>query len=1196
MSQRCLLIANRGEIAVRIMRAAAELGMRTVAIFSDDDAGSRHIRMADAAHRFRGTGAAAYLDVEQMLAAARASACDAIHPGYGFLSENAEFARRVAAEGITFVGPSPETIEIFGDKVRARALAERCEVPVVPGSSGPVTIGQARDFLASLGEGGAMMIKAVAGGGGRGMRVVRRNEEITDAYARCQSEALKACGNADVYVEQVMPRVRHIEVQILGDGSGAVACFGERECSIQRRHQKVIEIAPCPSISPTVRARIIADAVRMAQTVCYQNAGTFEFLVDADALASPSLPAYAFLEVNPRLQVEHTVTEEVMGVDLVRLQLQLAAGHSLADLGLEHAPTPRGFAVQARINTETVDNEGIARPASGTLTAFELPAGPGVRIDTCAGVGYRTNSNFDSLLAKLIGHSTSPRFSDAVTKTYRALREFRVEGVRTNIPFLLRLLEHPDFVANRIHTGFVDEHIAELVAQPPSDSLLGEQGEPAFSSLLATGQRGGLAGAKVDPTDPLAVLHYGKADLSNVKESTEGGPLSPTGTTDKRAPHPSRRSQKKGPPQGDRPWLLDNNNTPVRPEEPPSLGGISKGARPLSDPSGLQDIVVLAAPMQGTIVSIAVCAGEAVREGQPVLVMSAMKMEHVVAAPAGGVVRHLAVAEGDTVPEGHPLAYIERRDLPADEACESGTTDLDRVRADLAEAQRRHAITLDDARPEAVARRRKTGQRTARENIADLCDPGTFVEYGALAIAAQRQRRSVEDLIERTPADGLVAGIGRVNGQLFDDARARCIVMSYDYTVLAGTQGFQNHRKKDRMFELAERLHLPVVFFTEGGGGRPGDTDAPVVASLDCMAFHLFGRLSGLVPLIGVNSGRCFAGNAAILGCCDVVIATANSNIGMGGPAMIEGGGLGVFHPEEVGPMRVQVPNGVVDISVADEAEAVRAARQYLSYFQGTLAHWECADQGLLRAIVPENRLRVYEVRQVIETLADTGSVLELRRHFGIGMITAFIRIEGRPFGVIANNPKHLAGAIDSPGADKAARFMQLCDAFDIPILFLCDTPGIMVGPEAEKTALVRHSCRMFVVGSNLSVPFFTIVLRKAYGLGAQAMGGGSHKAPLFTVSWPTGEFGGMGLEGAVKLGFRKELASIEDPAERKKLFEYMVGKAYEHGEALNVASYFEIDDVIDPAESRQRIMNTLRSCPPPAPRRGKKRPCVDAW
>jgi acetyl-CoA carboxylase carboxyltransferase component len=442
----------------------------------------------------------------------------------------------------------------------------------------------------------------------------------------------------------------------------------------------------------------------------------------------------------------------------------------------------------------------------------------------------------------------------------------------------------------------------------------------------------------------------------------------------------------------------------------------------------------------------------------------------------------------------------------------------------------------------------------------------------------------------------MVAGIGSVNGELFDDASARTILMSYDYTVLAGTQGTQNHRKKDRMFELAEKHRLPVVFFTEGGGGRPGDTDGVGVAGLDCMAFNYFGRLSGLVPLVGITSGRCFAGNAAILGCCDVVIATKGSNIGMGGPAMIEGGGLGIFRPEEVGPTDVQAPNGVIDVLVEDEAEAVRVARQYLSYFQGPVGDWECADQRLLRSAIPENRLRVYDVRSVIETLADTGSVLELRRDFGPGMVTAFIRIEGRPLGLVANNPMHLAGAIDSDGADKAARFMQLCDAFDIPLLFLCDTPGIMVGPEVEKTALVRHAARMFVTGASVSVPVFTIILRKAYGLGAQAMAGGSFKAPFFTVSWPTGEFGGMGLEGAVKLGYRNELAAVEDPDARKRLFEEMVARSYERGKAVNTASHFEIDDVIDPLESRFWVTRALKSVPPPAPRQEKKRPNIDTW
>jgi acetyl-CoA carboxylase carboxyltransferase component len=385
------------------------------------------------------------------------------------------------------------------------------------------------------------------------------------------------------------------------------------------------------------------------------------------------------------------------------------------------------------------------------------------------------------------------------------------------------------------------------------------------------------------------------------------------------------------------------------------------------------------------------------------------------------------------------------------------------------------------------------------------------------------------------------------------------------------------------------------VFFTEGGGGRPGDTDSSGVAGLDCMAFHLFGRLSGLVPLVGIASGRCFAGNAALLGCCDVVIATADSTIGMGGPAMIEGGGLGVYAPDEVGPMDVQVANGVVDVPVADEAEAVAVARRYLSYFTHPETDWACADQRLLRRVIPENRLRIYDVRAVIETLADSGSVLELRRAWAPGMVTALVRVDGRAMGLVANNPAHLAGAITSDGADKAARFLQLCDAFDLPVLFLCDTPGIMVGPDAERTGLVRHASRLFVTGASLTVPFFTIVLRKGYGLGAQAMAGGSFKAPVFTVSWPTGEFGGMGLEGAVRLGFRNELAAIDDEAERQATFEQMVARMYEHGKAVNTASHFEIDDVIDPVDSRAWISAAIRGWQP-EPRTGKKRPCVDTW
>jgi acetyl-CoA carboxylase carboxyltransferase component len=488
----------------------------------------------------------------------------------------------------------------------------------------------------------------------------------------------------------------------------------------------------------------------------------------------------------------------------------------------------------------------------------------------------------------------------------------------------------------------------------------------------------------------------------------------------------------------------------------------------------------------------------------------------------------------------------------------------------------RHSFGLDQNRPEAVAKRRQTGQRTARENIADLVDDGTLVEYGALVLAAQRRRRSIEDLIRRTPADGMVAGIGRVNGTLFGDARTRCVVMSYDYTVLAGTQGTMNHLKKDRMFELAEQRGLPVVLFSEGGGGRPGDTDYDIIAGLDCRAFQYFAELSGKVPLVGVNSGRCFAGNAALLGCCDVVIATRASNIGMGGPAMIEGGGLGVFEPEAIGPSASQYRNGVIDILVDDDVEAVAAAKKHLSYFQGAIHDWSCADQRRLRSAVPENRLRVYDVRKVIETLADSDSVLELTAGFGAGMVTALGRVEGKPVGIIANNPMHLGGAIDGEAADKASRFMKLCSTFGVPLVFLCDTPGFMVGPEAEETGLVKRAASLFTTGASLRVPFCTIVLRKGYGLGAQSMAGGSFKAPAFTISWPTGEFGGMGLQGAVKLGFRKELAAVADPEARKKMFEQMVEQLYERGKAVNMAAHFEIDAVIDPSESRVWILSAI--------------------
>jgi acetyl-CoA carboxylase carboxyltransferase component len=522
------------------------------------------------------------------------------------------------------------------------------------------------------------------------------------------------------------------------------------------------------------------------------------------------------------------------------------------------------------------------------------------------------------------------------------------------------------------------------------------------------------------------------------------------------------------------------------------------------------------------------------------------------------------------------------------------SADPDAVRPELAELRTRIAATTDAGRPDAVARRRKTGQRTTRENIADLVDDGTFVEYGALAVAAQRQRHSLEDLQRISPADGIVCGIGAVNGALFDAEHARTMVLAYDYTVFAGTQGGMGHKKLDRMLALAADWRVPVVLFAEGGGGRPNDIDMPTVAGLDTPTFLGFAALSGLVPSVGIASGRCFAGNAALLGCCSVIIATEDSSIGMGGPAMIEGGGLGTFKPEEVGPIAVQTKNGVVDVRVRDEAEGVAVAKKYLAYFQGPTKDWTSADQATLRSALPDRRRRAYKIRPVVETIADVGSVLELRRDFGRSIVTVLARIEGRSVGIVANDPYHLGGAVDSDAADKAARFFQLCDAFGLPIVSLCDALGFVVGPPAETTALVRHVSRMFVAAASLSVPFFTVVLRKGYGLGAQAMSGGHFHAPFFTISWPTGEFGGMNLEGAVRLGMRKELEAIEDPAAREQTFQGMVAMAYARGKATNMASLLEIDAVIDPAETRDWILRGLQSASISA--RTRSRRFIDAW
>jgi acetyl/propionyl-CoA carboxylase alpha subunit/acetyl-CoA carboxylase carboxyltransferase component len=1079
-----VLIANRGEIAIRIARAAADLGIRTVAVFPQDDAKSLHVGAADQAVQLPGSGARAYLDIAAVAKTARDAGCDCVHPGYGFLSENAAFARACADAGLTFIGPSPEMLETFGDKGKARTLAEAVGVPIVTGTGGASDLDHIKAFFGGLPKGAAMMIKAIAGGGGRGMRIVREAGEIDAAYAACQREAQAAFGNNAVYAERLIEKARHIEVQVAGDGAHVVA-VGERDCSLQRRNQKIVEIAPAPNLDETVRKKLHAASVKLCEAVAYCSVGTVEFLLDA---ASGD---FAFIETNARLQVEHTITEEVTGVDLVRTQFQLAAGKKLPELGLAQTPPTRGFAVQARVCLEKLTADGKVLPSGGVIAAYEPPTGPGLRVDGYGYAGYTTSPNYDSLLAKVIARGAT--FAEACARTNRALGEFRVSGVDTNAALLRAIVVNGTVLAGHATTRFIESHTAELL--------------DAAKTLPVRSFGDTAAAAEVKPVETVA------------------------------------------------------------------------GA------------VAVTAPLQSTVGPIAIKVGDLVRAGQQLLILEAMKMEHVVSAAQSGRIVKISAATGDVVMTDQPIVFLAPQEVRADEATDEEEIDLDTIRPDLAEVEERWRITRDEARAEAVASRRKTNQRTARANINDLVDPGSFIEYGAFALANQRHRRTVEELKKMSPGDGMICGVGTVNGALFPQDKASCVAISYDYTVLAGTQGNVNHLKTDRILNIAYEQKLPIVWYCEGGGGRPGDQPGRFGGT---HSFSAYARLSGEVPKIAIVSRYCFAGNASMAGMSEILIATKDSNIGMAGPAMIEGGGMGVFKPTEIGPLEVQKANGVIDIVADDEADATAIAKQALGYFQGNLKEYTCADQRLLRRCVPENRLRVYDVRPVIEILADAGSFLEFRRDFALGMITGFMRIEGKPVGVMANDNRYLGGAIDCDGSDKASRFLQLCDAFNIPVLSLVDNPGFMVGIESEAAAAVRKTSRLFIAARKLGVPLFSVVLRKCYGLGGIAMTAGSMEDPMFTVSWPTGEFGGMGLEGAVNLAYRNEMNAEADPVKKRAIYDTQLARLYAAGKAVEHATFLRVDAVIDPADTRRWLARGLHACP--TRRDAGPRRYVDAW
>ena len=907
-----LLIANRSEIAIRIARTASELSIETVAVYSPDDGKSLHIQHCDQAFELPGAGVSAYLNIQSLIDIALKAGCDALHPGYGLLSESAELAQACADNGLVFVGPSVATLQSFGDKISARALAKSADVSVIEGSDQVNSVADIKAFFKSQNQ-SPIMVKAVNGGGGRGMRVVTAAGDVEAAFVRCQAESLSAFGSDKLYVERFLPAVRHIEVQIVGDGKNVIHLW-ERDCSIQRRNQKIIELAPAPHLDAGIRQQLLDAAIIIGKACDYKGLGTVEFLVEV----TPDHRAgdFFFIETNPRIQVEHTITEEVTGLDLVAIQLRIAAGESLADLSLdqESIPLPKGYALQARINTETLNDQGELVPTGGILQQFQLPGGPGIRVDTYVYAGYSTNPNFDSLLAKLIVHSQSNHLPQLLAKAERALSEVQITGMDTNVSFLRQLLQLPALDTWQVTVRGIE---AELK---------------------------GLVTAAIGNTQSALKQRY--VHSSDINPSADE-------------------------------LLLSRQY-----------------------PEGTAAVV---SPLQALLVSVDIELGQQINAGDELAVVEAMKMQHVINAPHDAVVVEIYGRTGHTLQAGEAIVLLRIEGDGQPESVEAIEQNLDLVRPDLQALQDRLAITLDSARPDAVDKLHSRGQRTARENLTDLCDADSFLEYGQLVYAAQRSKTDSETLMQSTPADGIIAGFASINGVLFDDSKAdfstRVAVLSYDAMVMAGTQGTHGHKKTDRVLEVAADLSVPLVFFSGGGGGRPGDDDMlhTVSSALDIKTFYTLAKLEGTGPKIAINSGYCFAGNAVVFGSCDLKISTQNSWIGMGGPAMIEGGGLGACGPKDIGPASMQAKVGLIDLLVEDDAEAVTATKKLLAYFQGHTQDWQAPDQRLLRHVIPEDRKRVYQMTTLITGLADSDSWLELKPQFGVGMITGLMRIEGRP-------------------------------------------------------------------------------------------------------------------------------------------------------------------------------------------------------
>ena len=1108
-----VLISNRGEIAIRIAKAAAALGMESVGVWAAADARSLHTRAVTTA-RALGNGdespVSAYLDADALLAVAAETGCDCVHPGYGFLAENAEFAERCRGAKLAFVGPPPAVLALFGDKVRARAFAAEQGVPVVPGSDRPLaTAEDAANAAEELGY--PVLLKAAAGGGGRGMRKVADAAAMAEAFARCQSEALAAFGDGAVFVEKLVVRPRHIEVQVLADAKGNVVHLHERDCSVQLRHQKVVETAPAPNLDEAVRQRILADAVQLASAAGYENAGTVEFLV------TPEDGRHYFIECNPRIQVEHTVTEQVTGIDLVEAQFRMAAGADLPALGLADqaaVPAPRGFAVQARV---------VARGA-GSLRAYKEPAGVGVRVDGCGYVGYAPPPAFDPLLAKVVGTANSGgTFASAVERTARALDEFHVGGLATNIGQLQAILGHPSVRAGDARTTLLEE-------------------EPGLLSAAAEA----ATGATLDLLRQQATL----AGMAN------GGPTAPAAApAEAIAPQPGEMAVacamagsvlearlREGDTVAAGETLLIVSAMKMESQVVAPCAGVVTAAQPLNagDSVHAGQIVAAVAPAEGAAPRPDAASGGAEDSWQPLLddVADMQRLALARLAPGSedpGVVRQRSRGK---------LTCRERIDLLLDAGSfrEVGSV------AGFASYD-------ENGKVEAFTPANHVGGWGRIERRGAIVCADDFTSRGGHADGAIGAKSSYLDRLSielRTPSVRLLDGSSGGG--------------SVAAMVPAQRRSGESSAKESSGAITAGRPRVA------GGGGSflPGHLGSAMYAE-QLSTVPVVNMLLGSV--VGIGAAK------AVLGHFSVMVRDIAQLFVAGPPVVAHAMGYDITK-EDLGGWHIHCRNGSVDNLADSEEEAAALTRQFLSYLPSSVYETApvlppAADdpptrrEEALATLVPRKRTATFDMRQAIGLLADRGSFFEIGPLWGTDQITGFVRCNGHPLGVIASDSQHAnGGALTADGCSKLTRHLDLCDLFHLPVLNLVDNPGFAVGLEHEITGTIRRGGEWMVAFAQVRVPIFTVVMRRSFGVA-----GNNYATPVarpsMRVAWPAADVGGIPPEGGIEAAYKRQLAEAEDA---KALRDELMARIESARGPMGPLSRFQIEELIDPRDTRRLI------------------------